>query len=148
MTGQDHPSRSLSPSPQNYPSHIFISIISDTHSATLRHPECKLHVQNTFSIYFLILLGIVSQHIVPLATRNYAPQVLKNVMKIINTILYCGVSSHTLQNNEMINPKVTVSSEILNHSEYSQMGHTLFILDNFFLEAVEDKNVVNAFTKG
>ena len=65
-----------------------------------------------------------------------------------NHILYCRVDSHSLQNNEGINSKLTVSDEILNPFDYSHLGSILFILDDCFLEAVEDKNVVNAFTKG
>ena len=64
-------------------------------------------------------------------------------------ILYCGVDSHPLQDNEEIGSKLTVSSEILNPFEYVfHNENLLFILDDCFLEAVENKNVVDAFTKG
>ena len=63
-------------------------------------------------------------------------------------ILYCGTDSHPLQNNEDINHKFTVSPNILNPFDYIHMGSLLFILDDCFLEAVEDKNVVDSFTKG
>ena len=64
-------------------------------------------------------------------------------------ILYCGVNSHPLQDNEEIGSKLTVSSEILNPFEYVfHDENLLFILDDCFLEAVENKNVVDAFTKG
>ena len=65
-----------------------------------------------------------------------------------NTILYCGVNSHELQNNPDINEKLHISSEIVNPFDYSYNGNTLFILDDCFLEAIESKFVVNAFTKG
>ena len=65
-----------------------------------------------------------------------------------NTILYCGVNSHDLQNNPNINEKLHISSEIVNPFDYSYNGNTLFILDDCFLEAIESKFVVNAFTKG
>ena len=65
-------------------------------------------------------------------------------------ILYCGVESHPLQDNEEIRDKITVSSEILNPFEYlfNNNENLLFVLDDCFLEAVENKNVVDAFTKG
>ena len=66
-------------------------------------------------------------------------------------ILYCGVDSHPLQDNNEIGEKMIVSSEILNPFEYvfnNGDGDLLFVLDDCFLEAVENKNVVNAFTKG
>ena len=44
--------------------------------------------------------------------------------------------------------ELIVSQEILNPFEYSDRGNTLFILDDCFLEAVENKNVVNAYTTG
>ena len=65
-----------------------------------------------------------------------------------DTILYCGVSKHPLQNNEYINQKLHVSSEILNPFEYTYSGSILYILDDCFLEAIESKFVVDAFTKG
>ena len=65
-----------------------------------------------------------------------------------NTILYCGVNSHDLQNNPDINEKLHISSEIVNPFDYSYNRNTLFILDDCFLEAIESKFVVNAFTKG
>ena len=65
-----------------------------------------------------------------------------------NHILYCGVDSHELQSHPQIGSKITVSSEILNPFEYSNFGSVLFILDDCFLEAAENKNVVDTFTKG
>ena len=65
-----------------------------------------------------------------------------------NTILYCSVNSHNLQNNLDINEKLHISSEIVNPFDYSYNGNTLFILNDCFLEAIESKFVVNAFTKG
>ena len=63
-------------------------------------------------------------------------------------ILYCGVETHSLQTNPNINSKLTVTTEILNPFDFTYLGNILFILDDCFLEAVENKNVVNAFTKG
>ena len=63
-------------------------------------------------------------------------------------ILYCGVDSHPLQKNDIINEKLTVSCEILNPFEYFHLGNILFVLDDCFSEAVQDKNVSDAFTKG
>ena len=65
-----------------------------------------------------------------------------------NHILYCGIESHPLQSNEDINPKLTVTTDILNPFDFTYLGKILFILDDCFLEAVENKNVVDAFTKG
>ena len=65
-----------------------------------------------------------------------------------NTILYCGVNSHKLQNNPDIKDKLHISSEIVNPFDYTYDGNTLYILDDCFLEANESKFVVNAFTKG
>ena len=65
-----------------------------------------------------------------------------------NTILYCGINSHNLQNNPVINQKLIISSEIVNPFDYTYNGNTLFILDDCFLEAIESKFVINAFTKG
>ena len=64
-----------------------------------------------------------------------------------NTILYCGVNSHKLQNNPDIKDKLHISSEIVNPFDYTYDGNTLYILDDCFLEANESKFVVNAFTK-
>ena len=53
-----------------------------------------------------------------------------------------------MQSHPQIGSKITVSSEILNPFEYSNFGPILFILDDCFLEAAENKNVVDTFTKG
>ena len=63
-------------------------------------------------------------------------------------ILYCGAETHPLQDNEIISSKLLVSSEIVNPFEYAHGGNILFILDDCFLEAVENQNVVDVFTKG
>ena len=63
-------------------------------------------------------------------------------------ILYCGVESHPLQDDDKISAKLTVSHDILNPFEYSHMGRILIVLDDCFIEAAEDMNVVDAFTKG
>ena len=73
---------------------------------------------------------------------------IKKYHNKFNTILYCGVNSHELQNNPDINEKLHISSEIVNPFDYSYNGNTLFILDDCFLEAIESKFVVNDFTKG
>ena len=65
-----------------------------------------------------------------------------------NTILYCGVNSHDLQNDPEIKDKLHISSEIVNPFDYTYDGNTLYILDDCFLEAIKSKSVVNAFTKG
>ena len=65
-------------------------------------------------------------------------------------ILYCGVNSHPLQTHHSIADKLVVSPNIedpLEHSQYLNKG-VLYILDDLFLEAVDNKHVVNAFTKG
>ena len=75
-----------------------------------------------------------------------------NLIKIyhhkFDRILYCGIDSHPLQQDDTINSKLTVSNDILNPFDYAHAGHILFILDDCFLNAVQDKNVVDAFTKG
>ena len=56
-----------------------------------------------------------------------------------NTILYCGVNSHNLQNNPAFNQKLIILSKIVNPFDYTHNGNTLFILDDGFLEAIESK---------
>ena len=65
-----------------------------------------------------------------------------------NTILYCGVNSHDLQNDPDIKDKLHISSEIVNPFDYTYDGNTLYIFDDCFLEAIESKSIVNTFTKG
>ena len=67
-----------------------------------------------------------------------------------DAILYCGTDSHPLQNHSLIGPKFTLSSKIENPIEYSQHLNKglLYILDDLFLEAVENTYVTQAFTRG
>lgn len=66
-------------------------------------------------------------------------------------IVICGLSSHPLQHDKEIGSKVFVSPEIVNpisdEDTYDQRG-TLFVLDDIFIEAVKNKVVVDAFTRG
>ena len=53
-------------------------------------------------------------------------------------ILYCGVDSHPLQDNNEIGEKMIVSSEILNPFEYvfnNGDGNLLFVLDDCFFRS-------------
>ena len=68
-----------------------------------------------------------------------------------DTILYSGVDQHPLELNPLINPKFHVSTEIFNPFDYATTSPgkgILLILDDCFLEAVQTKYVVDAFTKG
>ena len=75
-------------------------------------------------------------------------KIIQNCHHKFNTILYCGVNSHKLQNNPVINQKLIISNEIVNPFDYTYNEITLFILDDCFLEAIESKFAVNVFTKG
>ena len=75
-------------------------------------------------------------------------KIIEKYQHKFNTILYCGVNFHNLQNNPVINQKLIISNKIVNPFDYTYNGNTLFILDNCFLEAIKSKFVVNAFTKG
>ena len=63
-------------------------------------------------------------------------------------ILYCGVDTHSLQQDNIINSKLTLSIDILNPFDYAHTNAILFILDDCFLDAVQNKNVVEAFIRG
>ena len=65
-------------------------------------------------------------------------------------ILYCSVSNHELEHDKEISGKLTVSHEILDPFEYVEGDNQsiLLVLDDCFLEAIENKAIVNAFTKG
>lgn len=69
-------------------------------------------------------------------------------------ILYCGVSEHPLESHHTISTKLKVSKEILNPFDYTERGveggskGLLFVLDDCFLEASDNKFVTQAFTAG
>ena len=71
-------------------------------------------------------------------------------------IIICGVPRHPLQLHKAISHKVSVYSNIINplgeeeeeEGDTSGSKQTLFILDDIFIDAVNSKYVVNAFTKG
>ena len=66
-------------------------------------------------------------------------------------IIICGLRSHPLQNNKEIEPKVMVSSEIIdpiaNEDTFDERG-ILYVLDDIFIDAVRNKIVVDVFTRG
>lgn len=82
--------------------------------------------------------------------------VTKIVTKYHNTfekIIVCGVPKHPLQLQSSIANKVTVHSNIIDplgedDDDIPLKKQTLFILDDVFIDAVQSKYVVDAFTKG
>ena len=104
-------------------------------------PECVLNIFNQPAR--IIIAGY---------SNSGKSEICKKLIEIYHEnfhhILYCGVETHSLQTNPNINSKLTVTTEILNPFDFTYLGNILFILDDCFLEAVENKNVVNAFTKG
>ena len=68
-----------------------------------------------------------------------------------DTIIICGVSNHDLQYTT-VKDKVIITEDIINPFEYTSQEDNangiLYILDDCFIEASNNKNVVNAFTKG
>ena len=68
-----------------------------------------------------------------------------------DTIIICGVSHHNLQTSP-ISSRVKVFTDITNPFEYvddyNKSQGLLYILDDCFLEASQNKYVVDAFTKG
>ncbi len=76
--------------------------------------------------------------------------ILKYHEKLKKNVI-CGLTSHPLQRNKEIEPKVIVSSEIIdpiaNEDTFDQRG-TLYVLDGIFIDAVKNKIVVDAFTRG
>ena len=66
-------------------------------------------------------------------------------------IIICGAAQHDLQKSP-INTKIKVFPDIINPfdyvDEYNKSKGLLYILDDCFLEASQNKYVVDAFTKG
>ena len=77
-------------------------------------------------------------------------QLIQTYVDNFDTILYSGVDQHPLEVDPLINPKLHVSTEIFNPFDYTSTNSkgVLLILDDCFLEAVQTKYVVDAFTKG
>ena len=107
---------------------------------------------STFPDTCLNLFNVPARIIIAGYSNSGKTEMCKKIIEIYHEqfqhILYCGVDSHSLQSNVEINAKLTVSNEILNPFDYEHLGNILFILDDCFVEAVENKNVVDSFTKG
>ena len=75
--------------------------------------------------------------------------ILQNHNKF-DTILYCGTSHSPLNDEDELKQKLIVSESILNPFEYKSFCQNgiLLVLDDCFIEAVETKYVVDAFSKG
>ena len=66
-------------------------------------------------------------------------------------IIVCGVAHHPLQKLEVIKKKLVLHENIidpLSVVDEEEKSSILFILDDIFLEAAENKTVANAFIKG
>ena len=77
-------------------------------------------------------------------------RLIENYHEYFDSILYCGVESHPLQSNKSVGSKMIISPKIENPIEYAQYSDKglLYILDDLFIEAVENKYVTQAFTRG
>ena len=78
--------------------------------------------------------------------------IVKRYHDRFHTILWCGVAEHALQTHAVIGRKLRVSKEILNPFEYSDSvvegEGLLFILDDLFIEASDNRFVTETFTAG
>lgn len=81
-----------------------------------------------------------------------AQKIIEKYHEVFHTILYCGVDDHPLGRHTGIRNKFRISREILNPFEYtdSAVGDLglLFVLDDCFIEACDNKFVTQAFTAG
>jgi len=78
-------------------------------------------------------------------------KIIKKYHHKFNDIIICGIAEHSLQKDPHIGRKLSVYPHIINPLSEVNMfdkGNILYILDDIFLEAVENKHVVDAFTKG
>ena len=77
-------------------------------------------------------------------------ELIKKYSDNFQTILYCGTDQHSLQSDPSLKSKFIVSREILNPFDYTTVndGNILLVLDDCFLEAVDNQFIVKAFTKG
>lgn len=71
--------------------------------------------------------------------------------EVFKRIIICGVKEHALEANDVIEPKLKLSLDIIDplqdEDTYDKRG-TLFVLDDVYAEAVKNKLVVDAFTRG
>ena len=110
----------------------------------------ELFLENQLNLFLnparIIIAGYSNSGKTVLCTKL----IQKNINQFEN-ILYCGVENHPLEHDPTVNPKLHVSSQILNPFDYISTSPTkgvLLILDDCFIEAVQTQYVVDAFTKG
>lgn len=131
--------------------YLYINSIIQPHFDSLIS-DITMETPTSFAENSIDIFKVPSRIIIAGYSNSGKSEFCKKLIEKYHTnfqhILYCGTDSHPLQNDEKINDKLTVSPTILNPFDYSHVGNLLFILDDCFLEAVEDKNVVDAFTKG
>ena len=79
-------------------------------------------------------------------------KIIEGYHENFHTILYCGVDKHPLERHPEMRHKFRISREILNPFDYTDCGINkqglLFILDDCFIEASDNKFVTQAFTAG
>ena len=83
---------------------------------------------------------------------NLMCKIVNKYIRKFDRVIVCGVSKHPLQNDPTITPKLDVHNDIIDPFDEDENTscnmQRLFILDDTFIEAVQSKIVVNAFTKG
>ena len=135
---------------------------TNTHIATYKHHNLVISIIHTVSAmaetYPEKLLDIF-QYPARIIVAGYSNSgkselVHKLIVKYhekFKKIVICGLTSHPLERDEEIGPKIVVSSEIIDpvasEDIFDERG-TLYILDDNFIDAVKHTLVVNAFTRG
>lgn len=87
---------------------------------------------------------------------NLVSKIVKKYSHKFDKITICGVYKHPLQDDIYISKKLSVHGSIIDplpeddddDDDDPSKKQRLFILDDIFIEAVESKYVVDAFTKG
>ena len=85
---------------------------------------------------------------------NLVTKIVTKYHDAFEKIIVCGVPKHPLQLQSCVANKVTVHSNIIDplgdddDDDIPSNKQTLFILDDIFIDAVQSKYVVDAFTKG
>ena len=111
-----------------------------------KHPHIDASVLNLFSTPARILVGGSSNSgksvLCDYLVRQYHDQFAR--------IIICGVSSHPLEECSSIKPKLTLSPDLVDPSDYQSFDKepVLLWIDDLYSKALDSSNVCDLFTKG
>ena len=111
-----------------------------------KHPHIRAEVLNLFSTPARIILAGSSNS----GKSHLCDYLIRQYHHHFTRIIICGVSSHPVEECPAIKPKLVLSPDLIDPSDYQTSSNepVLLIIDDLYIEALSSATVCQIFTRG